>query len=562
MAERKPAIATGFPHGESMNLVVLTGNKALQCVNSEEFQSRWKTLHARCPWATACQHPDFVAPWYELYHAIFLPVIVLRETDDHSLEGLLTLALHRKGSKLTGAGERQAEYHGWIEASDTHNNFIRAAIQEVRTAFPGVDLSFKYLPPGIPLDWIDLKNNLGRFCALRSHPRPVMKIDAAAMDRQRTKKNNRQNYNRLRKMGDVQFERVTEHGHFIRIFDEMCAQYDFRQGALYQNMPFSNDPSKKLFYLELHKRGLLHTTVLTVDGEIAASHSGLLSEGRAVHVGINTHGPAFAAHSPGNLLLAMLGVQLAKENIPLLDLTPGGDGYKENFATEHDVAFELTIYSDMKTRLGKEAVLSLVRLSKARLHAAGYRTADIWTALGKLQSLRHPSFQQMLRKLRGRSLPRRCEYRLCQDRQAVSEVDISISKNRLNDILKFDACGRSFAHWAFLGTVMERMERSQHLYTFVDKERLLISCWVRTFPAAAIAQRPGQDPAPGTGAIVLSDLYVHRQLGNTEMVQRFIRQILFELKKLETTETVHYNGDLSAQLQTAIKKCGFIEESA
>jgi CelD/BcsL family acetyltransferase involved in cellulose biosynthesis len=545
-----------------MNIVLLTGNEALQCVNSEEFQSKWKALHARCPWATACQHPDFVAPWYELYNAIFLPVIVLKEADDRSLDGLLTLALHRKGSRLTGAGERQAEYHAWIEALDTRNDFIRAAIHEVRAAFPGVDLSFKYLPPEIPLDWIDQKSGFGSFCALRSHRRPVMKIDEAAMDRQRTKKNNRQNYNRLRKLGDVQFERVTEHGHFTRIFDEMCIQYDFRQGALYQNMPFLNDPSKKLFYLELHKRGLLHTTVLTVDGKIAASHSGLLSEGRAVHVGINTHGPVFAAHSPGNLLLAMLGVQLAKENIPLLDLTPGGDAYKENFATEHDAAFELTIYSDMKTRLGKEAIRSLLRLSKARLHAAGYRTADIRAAFGKLQSLRPPGFSQLFGKLLGRTISQRCEFRFGRDAQAVIEDDLSISKNRLNDILKFDACGRSAALWEFLGTVMERMERSQHLYTFVDEEKLLIFCWVRMDAAAASSQRPKPDTGLPVGSNVLFDLYVHRQLGNPEMVQRFIRQILFELKESRTAEAVRYSGELSTELQTAIKRCGFIEESA
>jgi hypothetical protein len=80
--------------------------------------------------------------------------------------------------------------------------------------------------------------------------------------------------------------------------------------------------------------------------------------------------------------------------------------------------------------------------------------------------------------------------------------------------------------------------------------------------AAASSQRPKPDTGLPVGSNVLFDLYVHRQLGNPEMVQRFIRQILFELKESRTAEAVRYSGELSTELQTAIKRCGFIEESA
>ena len=542
-----------------MTLVLLTGSEALKCVNSEKFQSKWKSLYARCPWVTACQHPDFVAPWYGFYHTLFLPVVIFSEDDDQSLNGLLTLALNQKENKLTGAGERQAEYHGWIESSNTKNDFIWPAIEKIRARFSGVDLSFKYLPPGIPLNWISDKGNNGKLCSLRTHSRPVMQIDEAAMDRQRTKKNNRQNYNRLKKLGNVQFEKVTEHDYFIQIFDELCIQYDFRQGALYQNMPFSCDPMKKNFYLTLHKNGLLHTTILTVDGKIAASHFGLLSEGHAVHLGINTHAPAFAVHSPGNLLLAMLGVQLAKEKIPLLDLTPGGDGYKENFATAHDAAFELIIYSDLKTRLRNEVYLGLMRFTKTRLRAAGYRTADILAALGKLKNLRVPVFHGLLGKLRGQSTAKYCKLRHFQNLQVVIKNELNISKNCLNDILKFDSYHSSMTHWEFFGTVMERMERSQHLYTFVDEDKLLMYCWIRM-----CSSEPASQPSVGSlcpdNSIVLFDLYVHDKLGNSEIAQPFICQILYELKKIKTNN-IYYSGDLSRELQSVIKRCGFADES-
>ena len=542
-----------------MTLVFLTGSEALKCVKSEKFQSKWKSLYAHCPWVTACQHPNFVAPWYEFYYTLFLPVVIFSEDDDQSLNGLLTLALNQKENKLTGAGERQAEYHGWIESSNTKNDFIWPAIEKIRARFSGVDLSFKYLPPGIPLNWISDKGNNGKLCSLRTHSRPVMQIDEAAMDRQRTKKNNRQNYNRLKKLGDVQFEKVIEHDHFIQIFDELCIQYDFRQGALYQNMPFSSDPMKKLFYITLHKNGLLHTTILTVDGEIAASHSGLLSEGHAVHLGINTHAPAFAVHSPGNLLLAMLGVQLAQEKIPLLDLTPGGDVYKENFATTHDAAFELIIYSDIKTRLRNEVFLGVMRFMKTRLRAAGYRTADIFSTFCKIKNLRVPVFHGLLGKLHGQSTAKYCKLRHFHNLQIVNKKELTISKNSLNDILKFDSCNFSMTNWEFFGTVMKRMERSQHLFTFVDNDKLLVYCWIKM-----CSSEPASQPSVGSlyidSPIVLFDLYVHDQLGNAEIAQLFICQILYELKKIKTN-TIYYSGYLSRELQSVIKRCGFADES-
>ena len=543
-----------------MNLKLLTGDDALERVNSKEFQSNWKTLYACCPWTAASLHPDFVATWYRIYHARFLPVVVLEEAGDGSLTGLLTLALHQNGTKLTGAGDQQAEYQGWIQAADTGSSFIVNAIHAIRERFPRADIYLKYLPPGIPLRWLEDKGNYGEYCSLRSHSRPVMKIDSAAMDRQRNKKNHRQNYNRLKRLGEVRFQRVVEHDEFIRVFDEICNQYDFRQAALYRSMPFASDPAKKLFYLGLHKRGLLHVTTLTVGKEIAASHIGLLSEDRAVHLGINTYDPALAAHSPGNLLLAMLGVHLATEKMPILDLTPGGDGYKENFATEHDAACELTIYSDRARRVRTEALLSVIRYSKTRLKTAGYRPADVLAVLGRVKRVNASGLGELLRKLRFRSNSRHCEFRYCRATPLVMTDKLRISKNRLHDVMKFDSHGSSVGFREFSDTVMKRLERSNDLYCFVHDDRLRIFCWVRTDTAERTVQGLPQGSAASGDSIVLFDLYVHRQLEDKELVQRFVEQILLELEEQKSNPEVRYRGALDAELQAVVERCGFVDE--
>jgi CelD/BcsL family acetyltransferase involved in cellulose biosynthesis len=546
---------------KEMSLRLLTDEDALEHVQSRDFQSRWMALHDCCPWATACQHPDFVVPWYELYFPVYFPVIVLDENEDGSLNGVLTLALRRNGTRITGAGDQQAEYQGWIEAPVVGNNFIQNALKKIRDTFPSFDICLKYLPPGIPLTWLNEQGSYRKYCSLRSHARPIMKIDEAAMERQRNKKNHRQNYNRLRKVGPVQFESVVEHDRFIQVFDEMCTQYDFRQGALYHYMPFASDPFKKPFYLELHKRGMLHTSILTVDGKIAASHLGMLSRARAVHLGINTHDPAFAAHSPGGLLLAMLGVHLATENLPVLDLTPGGDGYKEHFATDHDTVFELIIYSDIERRLRTDALRSVMRFSKTGLRMAGYRPKDVLTAFDKLKNLGARGWRKPWGKSRRQALSRHCELRYSLEPPENNTHELLISKDHLNDVLKFDASDSSTSHWDFLSTVMKRMERSNHLYSFVQDKKLLIFCWAKTCSAESVLQKCWQESAPAGNSIVLFDLYVHRHMENSDLVRRFVAQILNNAGKAEIDGSVFYRGDLHPELQMVLKTCGFIDES-
>ncbi|MGI4719752.1 MAG: GNAT family N-acetyltransferase [Janthinobacterium lividum] len=359
-----------------MELRVSSGEEVHDLARCAQFRADWLALYEACAWATACQHPDFVLPWYLLYGERFQPVVVLARSRDGALQGLLTLALDAHGA-LSAAGGPQAEYHAWLAGSaDAGNVFIARAIPALRAAYPGADLRLRYLPPGIPLDWMHDVGGGARHCVLRPHRRPVMRIDPEAMGRQRSKKNHRQNFNRLRRMGEVVFEKVERTARFAEVFEDICIQYDLRQDALYRQSPFQSDPMKKPFFLELHRRGLLHASLLTVGGEVAASHVGLLSAGRALHLGINTHATAFAAHSPGNLLLAMLGVHLAEEALPLLDLTPGGDEYKEHFANGHDLAFELVAYAGAVRRARGEAIALAAHCVKAGLRRAGYRPAS------------------------------------------------------------------------------------------------------------------------------------------------------------------------------------------
>ena len=540
-----------------MNLTVLTGSEAMRLMGSEAIHSKWMALYERCPWATACQHPDFVLPWYQLYQGSFLPIVVLEESDDGALQGLLTLARRSGATTLTGAGERQAEYQAWLGAPEAGDDFIRKAIPAVRCAFPGADICLRYLPANIPLGWMSERSDYGRYCTLRSHRRPVMNIDRAAMAVQRAKKNHRQNFNRLQRMGEVKFEKVCGHERFARVFDDICTQYDFRQGALHHQLPFAADALKKRFYLELDKRGLLHTAILTVGGDIAASHVGLLSSGRALHLGINTHAPAYGAHSPGNLLLAMLGVHLAEEDVPVFDLTPGGDEYKEHFATEHDLAFELTIHGNVSQRLKTGFLAGGIQLAKTGLRTAGIRPSNVLAAIDRVRSLGKSSERDFASRLHRESQEYRVVYRLRP--KIDSPGDPPVSKNCLADVMKYDPGASPASYWQFLRLVMQRMTRSNQLYSLVRDGKLLVFCWLAVGSASVFPPELQMLAAQSSAPMLLFDLYVHPELATAECVQGFIKRVLYDLQSQGCEGQVFCHWSMSTELRDLFESSGFTD---
>jgi hypothetical protein len=210
-----------------------------------------------------------------------------------------------------------------------------------------------------------------------------------------------------------------------------------------------------------------------------------------------------------------LGVQLAAENIPWLDLTPGGDSYKEHFATDHDVVFELTVYRNKARRWRRETIAKASRLIKDRLQAAGYRLADVMALVQKLTS--PVTFgRQLCLSLKTRLTSRRSEFTYRGASPTGAMNNLPISKNSLRDLIRFDALGSPLRYRDFLHRAMGRMERCDDVYSVVQDGRLSMCCWVRT-----VRTEPDTTSSRGPSApvsIVLSDVYVHRSSKQTNLL--------------------------------------------
>ena len=536
-----------------MSVLILTGEAALAQIGSDAFVAQWKSLHARCPWATGCQHPDFVLPWYGIYLERHAPLVLVDAAADGSLRGLFTLAWSEDGRRLTGAGAGQAEYQGWIAGAVHADRFAHDAFACIRAALPQVRTSLKYLPPGIPLGFLQAGNGERKYCVLHRHARPVLRIDPAAMDKLRRKKTHRQNANRLGRLGPLEFERVTGEAQFRRMFDDICLQYDFRQAALHRQTPFLSDPLKKRFYLELQRRGMLHTTVLTVGEALAAAHIGLLSKERTVHLGISAHAPALAAHSPGQLLLVLLGSQLAADRIGLLDLTPGGDAYKEHFASDHDDVFELTMAASLAQRVHAQAAAGVRRTGKALLHMSGRRKADLVEVVENLQAL-----ARRVASGHPRQAPRTSHafWRLVPGSLDGSASTLPVSRNSLEDVFKYDDAAAPVTRGMFIGTAMRRLEQCCDLFCYAPRDKLVLHCWAYARRAGGACPPPAR--CVEHGATVLFDLQAHGDDASDDLVQRFVERILATLDRSAADAAVYYSGPLSTTCLQGMRRCGFV----
>lgn len=327
------------------------GADAWPALDSRALLVEWEALQRACPWSTPYQSSAFILTWLRHYGGQYAPVVITQRDEEGVLVGLLVLAVALDGKRLVVAGAHQAEYQGWLATPGASAAFIVRALEVVDDLLPGHDLRFKYTPPGLPLQELLASSRFGARASVVSHPRPLMHLVEDELRKSLRKKSNKSRWARLQRLGPVGFARVTDPDAFAATFDEIIAAYDARRYAVNGLLPFGQDPRKKPFHLDLMRAApdLLHVTTTTVAGRVIAAHIGLGGR-EAVHVAIMCHAQRHAEHSPGKLHLLHLGQCLLQEGKRALDLTPGGDPWKERFANAHDEVHVLTVYRSASAR--------------------------------------------------------------------------------------------------------------------------------------------------------------------------------------------------------------------
>jgi len=391
------------------------------------------------------------------------------------MDGLMALATERAGGKLTFAGAHQAEYHVWLALPGEQTFIIETLPRLQELGFSS--LTFTYLPPGTPLEW--LQDGWNRRSTLRAVRRPLLAVDnTEAVSDSLNKKKNRRRLEKLQAEGPLSFLELHTPDELDPYYDEIIDFCDFRTGAVHGSCPFREDPRKRAFYRALMaQEGLLHVTVMTLKGKVVAAHIGIRNKSE-VMLGIVGHSPFLAEHSPGKLHILQLGLLLHQEGFSSLDLTPGGDAYKDDRATRYDEAYVLSIFLDGKAWARHRVTSGIRSVAKkiAGILHLDNRKLSRWRSFAS-----HPisSLLSLFRSIKDR-IWSSTELRLYRARTnpAPNSSD-TVRRDSLPDLLKYRPADKSDPpKQHFLSGAMSRVESGDHSYSIVDGNALVSYAWL------------------------------------------------------------------------------------
>lgn len=501
-------------------LILLLAEEALAWLNEPANSAAWQKLYTDCPWSFPSLAPDYYRIWINHYGDVWAPLLVLAEDNAGSLLGVFPLAVGK--GLITGAGAHQAEYQGWLSNEADAVDFLDHSLELLSRTFPSHKLKLRYLVPSIPSRFIEALCHRNSRVIPTHHPRPLMKLDGETIHKALRKKNTRSKINRLRRLGQLEFRRLTDPTEISEKLDEIIGLYDFRQGGANDVCPFLDDPRKKGFLLEWASQAAskaLHISCLTLDDEVISAHIGVISDDE-IQLAVLAYSPFYSAFSPGKLQVYHAAEMLAKADLAWFDLTPGGDPWKERFASDHDTALSLEVYTSknearlVRLRTGTEGMarrlLDWMGISPAKIRVLVRRRPTHGPNRTIFRG-REPAFTGA-RPLAGDGVAYRWNGILPDTKSGFAAV----RRNALDDLVRYHPGDHEPGRQAFLREALARLESGDTAYTMRDGDRLACCGWLSLEPG-------GSQPA------TIHDLYPWG--GYQDCLETLVRGILHDLKE-------------------------------
>jgi CelD/BcsL family acetyltransferase involved in cellulose biosynthesis len=442
------------------------------------FREQWERLYADCPWASVFQSYGYASTWYDIYRPRYAPLLVGATEQDGTLVGLLPLAIGADGQPIV-AGGRQAEYHVWMARPAEGDRFIEAALERVGAECPGRTLTFRYLPPNAPRSWLASGRRIAARSLLVPARRGIMEFDQATAEAALRKKGQRERIRKLERYGPVVFERLADPQQIDALLEEIIPLCDLRHGALHDVMPFTDDPLKAAFHRALARvPGVLCVSVLRCGDEVACAAFDADNRGQ-VALGFAAFSPFLSRHSPRRALITELARDLSRRGYTSIDLTPGEDSFKGERATRYDTAYTLHVFFSRARFVMRTAVDAARGTAKALVRRAGADSGRLRERLGSLTGLLSAGDA-------GRALQRHVWsdkavelYRFDCDAVAALPVGGSMERDRISDLAAYrPGVLAPDARQVFLRTAYKRLEHGAHVFTRIDRGRLVACGWV------------------------------------------------------------------------------------
>lgn len=544
-----------------MNSFELISDKAAHtALSDDQFLGQWSILFNSCNHATIFQHPSFVCTWYKTYIQKWRPVIIKSSNPNGELNGLWLLAYSLENRSLVHAGSHQAEYQVWITMPGEDIAFLSGAWTLLKDNFDFKELHFKYLPckdlyitlQSVP--WI-------RKCIIvKNYKRPLMSLGENKVTTMFSKRT-RQKINRLKIMGNLEFRRITDPKEFEKVFDELILFHDFRMGAVNKIRPFQKDQLKRQFYSNLlfaNKDAFFVGVSYLQNRPIACELAGINNETVSLYLGM--HAPFLSIYSPGKIHLIQMFDYLRKEKIKMVDLTPGGDSWKEQFATSHDEVAYAVVYNSVFKKNWIKLLSTIHEQGKVILTNIGIRPGTLKRLLQRM----HNKFRTITKIIKARNINntdreiRMYIYNKNKTFVGTEAFDISVKLNSIQDLLLFKHDDSGHTCWNFLSEANTLFERGAFSYSVSLNDCLAANGWMITNQTAFREEEIEQSITLPTKGTVLSNFYSHPVVSKPEVTRKLVGNMLKEAFSQDETEDIYFfvkSNDL--QIREEIEKMDF-----
>ncbi|MDW3094931.1 MAG: GNAT family N-acetyltransferase [Gammaproteobacteria bacterium] len=330
----------------TITVKIILGDDALKYAKDGVFLEKWKTLADNTAHKTVFQEPDFVSLWFHHYQQYFEPVLVIGLSESEELIGLIPLAIDKKDAILTQAGAQLAEYSGWLCSKMHNDEFLSKAFQSIKVNISFSLWKWTYIAPGADTTWLQSYHlkNIGIYARFETIDSPVLDLhNKEKLKKVLKNKSVKSKINRLKRKGELKIERITEQSRALELMDQVTNLVNFRHESAHHDAAFEEDHLQRSFYeARSHNLKDNHFSVLWLGNKLLAFHFGYI-DNDSIYISLTAFDPTESKHSPGVIFLIYLANLLIEEGIRYIDLTPGGDEYKERFSNAHNKLYLPTI---------------------------------------------------------------------------------------------------------------------------------------------------------------------------------------------------------------------------
>ncbi len=510
--------------------------QAVALLTGSNFLDEWQALFECCEWSTTFQSPDFVISWFEVYQE-FSPIIVYERTDQNKLSGLLFLAKGLEG-EIAFAGTHHAEYKGWLESKKTNYDFFARALAVVSSSIGEFSLDFNYIRDKSLADI--LQKTCSSLVEIHTISRDYKAITENDVLSSLKKKGNKSKFNRLAKLGEIEFLRISSAEKFRNYLEDCAVYHDVWQGAMNDCYPFYDDIYKVDFHVRLFEKfpQQLHVTVMLLDQNPIALHIGYV-QGKEILYSINAHNPIYHKYSLGKLLLLRLTEKMLQEGFENFDLSPGSDGWKRDFSSGRTVAYQAFIH---KNPTQKRLSLYRRQLGKLLKHNASKIGINLAKCLAVLRYLPRLCRSNWLKRaiLLLIQKTKFSVYQLRKDNYSdVIDSQFEFKRDDLGDLLQFQGGKGRSSKQQFLAEALRRLGNGEHLYTYAEKGHLLCYGWLVEQQKSAFFTEVDQQYSYDVEGAVLYDFYVVETARGRGIYTAIAKRMLLDIFSADIAEVVY-----------------------